>query len=193
MLCVFSHIIEDVFSFLNRKHNIQVNTVIKTLFAGLSKKLLHETLDTFWNKYTKLNDKNDPFESNEFIWSIKDIYDGNSHLWYQKYFLPSTKVLGFIAYRITSKMLGMGSVDCSWGDVKTVKSVKILALGIDIYEKQSIVYISACTEETIIGQLYQTRIIMTVYTVTLGMTRIMPLTIKYINGVLIYSFIIMIK
>ena len=39
----------------------------------------------------------------------------------------------------------------SWGDVKTTKSGKRSALGSDIYEKQSVVYTSACVEEAIIG------------------------------------------
>ena len=68
------------------------------------KKELHETLDRFWIKYTKLYNKNDHFYINEFIWSSKDIRDGNSHLWHQKYSLSYTKVLGFVYFRVTSKI-----------------------------------------------------------------------------------------
>ena len=57
-----------------------MNTVIKILFYGSTEKELHETLDTFWRKYTNLNHKNNPFDSNEFIWNSKDISDGNIHL-----------------------------------------------------------------------------------------------------------------
>ena len=52
---------------------------------------------------------------------------------------------------MTSKILGIGSADRSWGDVKTIKSGKRSALGSDISEKQSIVYTSACIEEGRIG------------------------------------------
>ena len=99
----------------------------------------------------KINHKNDPFESNEFIWNSKDICNGNIHLWYQKYSLPSTKVLGVVACRVTSKILGIGYAECSWGGVKTIKSGKISTLGSDISEKQIIVYTSACVEESRIG------------------------------------------
>ena len=54
-----------------------------------------------------------------------------------------TKVLGFISCRVTSKMLGIGSAERSWGDIKTIKQGKISAIGSDIYEKQIIVYTSA--------------------------------------------------
>ena len=77
-----------------------MNTVIKNLFSGSTEKELHETLDAFWSKYTNFNHKNDHFYSNEFICNSKDISDGNSNLWHKKYSLPSTKVLGFVAYRV---------------------------------------------------------------------------------------------
>ena len=93
MLCVIPHIRKDVFKSSNINHMIQVNTVIKNLFAGQSEKQLNETLDTFWIEYIKSNHNNDPFDSDEFIWIIKDISDGNSHLWHQKESLPYTKVL----------------------------------------------------------------------------------------------------
>ena len=78
--------------------------VIKTLFAGSSEKELHGTLNTFLIKYTKLNHNNDTFDRNEFIWNSKEITYGNSHIWHHKYSLPSTKVLGFVACRVTSKI-----------------------------------------------------------------------------------------
>ena len=129
-----------------------MNIVIKSLFVVSTEKELHETLDAFWSEYTNFSHKNDTFDSNEFIWNSKDICDGNSHLWYQKYSLPSTKDLGFVAFSVTSKILGIGSADRLWGDVKTIKSGKSSALGSDISEKQSILYTYACIEESIIGR-----------------------------------------
>ena len=61
-----------------------MNTVINTLFSDSSEIELHETLDTFWSKYTNFNHKIDPFEGNKFICSSKYIRDVNSHLWHQK-------------------------------------------------------------------------------------------------------------
>ena len=146
MLCVIPHIREDVFKNAQNNHNIQVNNIIKSLFDGSTEKQLHETLDTFWSEYKNFNNNNDTFDSNEFIWNIKDICYGNSNIWHTKYSLPPTKVLGFLDFRVTSKIIGIGSADRSWGDVKKIKSGKISALGSDIYEKQSIVYTSACIE-----------------------------------------------
>ena len=88
MICVIPHIREDVFKNINRHHMNQVNIVINDLFVRSSEKGLYKTLDTFWSEYKKFNHNNDSFDSNEFIWSSKDICDVNSHLWYQKYSLP---------------------------------------------------------------------------------------------------------
>ena len=68
MLCVISHIKEDVFNNAENNNHIQVNTVIKSLFSGSTEKELHETLDTFWSEYTNFNNNNDyprahPFSS----------------------------------------------------------------------------------------------------------------------------------
>ena len=66
--------------------------------------------------------------------------------------LPFTNVLGFVACRVTSKVLGIGAAERSWGDVKTIKSGKRYAISSDVSEKQSIVYTSACIESDRIEQ-----------------------------------------
>ena len=74
ILCVIPQIREDVFKNSKINHMKQVNTVINILFSGLSKKELHETLDTFWSEFIKFDHNNVPSDINEFIWSSKDIF-----------------------------------------------------------------------------------------------------------------------
>ena len=100
----------------------------------------------FWTEYTEFDNNIGSFYGDGFIWKIKDIRYGNSHLWHQKYSLPCTKVLGFVACRVTSKVLGIGSAECSWGDLNTIKSGKRSAIISDVSDKQIIVYTSACIE-----------------------------------------------
>ena len=57
-----------------------------------------------------------------------------------KYSLPFTKVLGFVACRVTSKVLGIGAADRSWGDVKTIKFGKDLPLAV-IYQRKRVFFI----------------------------------------------------
>ena len=104
------------------------------------------TLDLFWTKYTAFDNKVGSYDDDEFIWKSKDISDGNSHLWHHKYSLPFTKVLGFVACRVTSKVIGIFAADRSWGDVKIIEYGKRYAIISDVSEKQSIVYTPACIE-----------------------------------------------
>ena len=151
IICI-PHIREDVFRNAQNNQHIQVNNVIKSLFVGSTGKELHETLAMFWSEYTNFNHKNYPFDSNKFIWNSKNIRDGNSHLWHHKHSLMSTKVLGFVACKVTSKILGIGSAERSWGDIKTMKLGNRSSLGSDIYDKQIIVYTYNCIKEALIGR-----------------------------------------
>ena len=57
----------------------------------------------------------------------------------------------FYSFQGNFKILEARSADRSWGDVKTIKSGDWSALGSEIYEKQSIVYTSACIEQAWTG------------------------------------------
>ena len=154
MLCVITHICKDSKEHSYSDNRKQVNNVIKTLFYGISKEEIAVIKDIFWTQYTDFDKKIGSFDANEFIWKNKDIKDGNSHLWHKKYSLPCTKVLGFVACRVTSKVLGIGAVERYWCDVKIIKSGKIYAIRNDVSEKQSIVYTSACIESDRIEQYH---------------------------------------
>ena len=67
MLCVITHIREDVFRNSQNKHHFQLNNIINDFFAGSTEKESHESINKFWSKYTNSNQNNDPFDSNEFI------------------------------------------------------------------------------------------------------------------------------
>ena len=83
---------------------------------------------------------------------MKDIRDGNSNLWHQKYSPPWTKVLGFVACRVTSQVLVIVASELSWGDVKTIKCGKIYAIRSDVSYRQNIVYTYVYIESDIIEQ-----------------------------------------
>ena len=73
------------------------------------------TQDIFWTEYTDIDKKMDSFDADEFIWKRKVLSEGNSNFRHQKYSLPCTKVLGFVACKVTSKILVIGAADRSWG------------------------------------------------------------------------------
>ena len=97
MICVIPHIHKDAKDHSDSDHRKQVNNVIKTLFSGASEEEIAATLDVFRTEYTEFGNKIGSFDADEFIWKSKDIRYGNSHVWHQKYSLPFTKVIGFVA------------------------------------------------------------------------------------------------
>ena len=110
----------------------QVNNAIRKLFHGLSVEKMYVTQDLFWTEYTLFDNKNGSFDGDEFIWKSKYIRGGNSHLWHQKYLLTCTKVIGFIACRVTRKVIYNGAVERYWGDANTMKYGKIPSIRSDV-------------------------------------------------------------
>ena len=88
MLCVIIHIRKDVKDNSDSDHRNQVNNFIKTSFNGLPEDKMAVTQDIFFTECTDFDNKNGSFYGDEFICKSKDIRDGNSHLWNQKYSLP---------------------------------------------------------------------------------------------------------
>ena len=76
-----------------------------------------------------------------------DAVNGSSHLWHEKYSRPYTQVLGHVACIVTSKSLGIGSIERAWKDVKHIKSGYASHIKAEQTEKQSIIYTTARVEE----------------------------------------------
>ena len=62
------------------------------------------------------------------------------------YSLRFTKILGRLACRITSKIIGIGSAERNWGDVKHLMSGKRSHLLGKTLEKQATIYGTSCVE-----------------------------------------------
>ena len=73
-------------------------------------------------------------------------------MWHHTYSLPYTKVPSFIACRATSKIIFIGAIERSWGDVKTIKYGNKSAIISYVSEKQSAVYKYSRIESAIVGR-----------------------------------------
>ena len=78
-------------------------------------------------------------------------------MWHHKYSLPCTKVIGFVACRLTSKVLGIGAAENCWGEVKIIKSGKRSAISSDVSDKKSIIYTSTCIESARIEKYHSNK------------------------------------
>ena len=141
------------------------------------------TLDLFWTEYTAFDNMIGSYDTDEFIWKSKDISDGNGQLWHQKYSFPFTKVLGFVACIVTSKVLGFGAAERSWGDVKTIKSGKYLILAVMCHRNILLFIHTHVLNQLELNNIIQTNKFMTIVQVIPGMKRMTHLIASWINGV----------
>ena len=70
-----------------------------------------EILYTFWNGFKAYQYRTYPYDAAS-CWLSPDVVKVDSYLWHEKYSLHSTKVLGFVACRTTSKLCGIGAAEC---------------------------------------------------------------------------------
>ena len=175
MICFIPHIRKDSKNHSDSDYRKQVNFIIKTLFRVLPEDEMAVTQDILWTDYTDFYNKNGSFDGDEFIWKIKEIRYGNSHLWHQIYSLTCTRVLCFSACTFTSKVLGVVAAERSWGNVKKLNLGKDLLLAV-MYHKNRVLF----THLPVFNQLELKNIILTnnlmkIVQVITGMKRMMIL------------------
>lgn len=129
-------------------HRNAVDRLLKQMYAAEladDSDELGGILNTFWSEYEHFQNKSGVFEK-AYIWNKtnSDLQLGKSHMWHKKNSYFQTKVLGKFACRVCSKIVGMGSAERSWGDVKHLKSMKRSHLSPQAVEKQATIFGASC-------------------------------------------------
>ena len=55
------------------------------------------------------------YEAKSKMWQSSLLANGKVHEWHDIFSYNSTKVLGWVACRVTSKILGIGNAERAWG------------------------------------------------------------------------------
>ena len=106
-----------------------------------------EMINKFWSEFHEFQTKEGAFEHREYIFkSHEDLTNSRSFLWHKKESLVYTKIFGKFACRVCSKILGIGSAERSWGDVKFLKDNKRSHLSGDRVKKQATIFGASCIE-----------------------------------------------
>ncbi|KAL7549682.1 hypothetical protein ACHAWF_012951, partial [Thalassiosira exigua] len=101
----------------------------------------YDIVDIFWTEFQKFQDKVAPFDANG-RWMVFLARNGESCLWHEKYSLPCTQVLGYVACRTTSKQAGPSSKEGNFGASEHIKTDKRSHVGTERLEKRIILYTS---------------------------------------------------
>ena len=94
-------------------------------------------IDTFMEEYGDFTNKHGMF-ARDNIWIMAKDEHTKAYRWHYKYSLPTTKVLGKLACLVLSKILGIGTAERNWKQVKAVKSGQRVNTGMD--KKQVLIY-----------------------------------------------------
>ena len=79
-------------------------------------------INDFWTEFDEFHDKRGIYENREYIFkNHADLVNNKVFIWHKKETLHYTKIFGAFACRVCSKILGIGSAERSWGDVKHLK------------------------------------------------------------------------
>jgi len=157
-LSILPEIRDDVRLNLDGDKRIAIERVIAKLHVApnpnskVANDEIDVIIDTFWKEFSDFQNKTGVYGLRPGRFLLPDAINGNSHLWHELYSLPYTSVLGFVACRVTSKRLGVGSAERSWADVKQIKDGKRSNLGGTSLEKRAILFTSAKLREANITQ-----------------------------------------
>jgi hypothetical protein len=96
-------------------------------------------IDTFMEEYGDFTNRRGLF-ARDNTWIIAADDSTKSYKWHYKYSYHQTKVLGKLACLVLSKILGIGTAERNWKQVKGVKSGQRVNTTIDRTKKQVLVY-----------------------------------------------------
>ena len=96
-------------------------------------------IDSFMEEYGAFTNRLGMF-ARDNIWIIAADETIKAYKWHYKYSHHQTKVLGKLACLVLSKILGIGTAERNWKQVKAVKSGQRVNTSIDKTKKQVLVY-----------------------------------------------------
>ena len=140
MLCPLPEVYEDAKANSKGEDRACVSRVLEKLYNFQTTEEKYKTFDTFWEEYEHFRGKDKMYKS-RFIWHAQTLQgNGCSYKWHKMYSHPFTEVLGKVACRVTSKILGIGNAERSWGAVKQLKQDKRSKLSANAVKKQATLF-----------------------------------------------------
>jgi hypothetical protein len=96
--------------------------IVNPMLVGDEKNLhLSKDIETFCNEYDDFVNMCGCF-SHKYMWDAAQGDNVKAYRWHQRYSLQGTKVLGKLACLVLSKIMGIGTAEQNWKQVKYIKS-----------------------------------------------------------------------
>ncbi len=108
---------------------------------------LGNLINDFWTEFEEFQSKTGVYKNREYIFkNHSDLLNSRVFIWHKKETLRFTKIFGRFACRVCSKILGIGSAERSWCDVKHLKVNKRSHLSGERVKKQATIFGTSCIE-----------------------------------------------
>jgi hypothetical protein len=147
MLSPVEEIMEDAKANHSGDHILLVENLLVKLFPHDTQENKNMMINTFWDEHTQFHSKLGPYANRDHIWKSTDLENNQSHIWHMKNSLKFTEWLGRFACRVCSKILGIGSAERAWGDVKKIKTDRRAHLSAGATQMQATIYGRHCSEK----------------------------------------------
>jgi hypothetical protein len=121
------------------EHLIEMLILDPGLVGSQRSRELAFLIDKFKDEYGDFTNKRGKFNKAN-IWIMASDENIQGYRWHKKYSLDCTDVLGKLACLVLSKILGIGSAERNWKQVKKIKRGDCAQTGIDKVAKQVLVY-----------------------------------------------------
>ncbi len=100
---------------------------------------LADLIDKFKDEYSEFMSQRGRFAKDN-IWMVTAKQETEGIRWHAKYSIETTEVLGRLACLVLSKILGIGTAERNWKQVKKVKKGDRTKTGVDKTTKQVLIY-----------------------------------------------------
>jgi hypothetical protein len=147
MLCPIPEIMEHCRKNKVGTHHDAVDRVINKLYAHLGTAQCDIKKDIFWGEWADFHNMCGPVYSKPYIKNSQHLRNGDSHYWHAQFTEPFTEVLGWVACRVTSKLLGIGSCERAWSAVKFLKDKQRSHLSAEKIARQATIFSSTSIEK----------------------------------------------
>ena len=157
LLCPVEEVHKDMTDNFHEDHMNQAEKVLRILLHTDTDEEFTNHYNTFREEHREFMRKIGLYEAKSKMWQSSLLDNGKVHEWHDIFSINSTEVLGWVACRVTSKILGIGNAERAWGAVKQLKSGRRGHLSGANTKKQATIFAKACIDNAILKRQHSSK------------------------------------
>ncbi len=132
---------------LNQNHRAAMGRVLENMYPHVKGRLMGKLKLKFFEEFEAwFLEHFDDEDVRHHKWNSDDAKAGRSWTWHSKWSFTQTEILGKVACKVTSKLLGSANPEREWNHIKVMCGGQRTGLKSDAIVKQATIYGNACME-----------------------------------------------